>query len=341
MDTPTPASARFEHSPLLPLALLLSASCQTPRAVAPDPYELSSGAPVEAAQRPGDEIVIAGRRFSTGRPVVLWSDAGGYNAYDTEVLPGTSPDYIDEGTGRRYEPGRKTRTTPTRVLVRPGSTDLNELARSIDQFVLHFDVAGTSKTCFRVLQHLRGLSVHFMLDIDGTIYQTLDVRDTAWHATKSNPRSIGVEIAQIGAWPAGDLAAIERWYSTDSQGVFIDVPDDVGDGGVRTPGFIGRPARPDRIEGRINGTRLVQYDFTEQQYESLTALIATLSAELPQIRRVAPLDDRGAVREDVLSQEDWEFFSGVLGHNHVQVNKVDPGPAFDWERLLAGLRAQP
>ena len=48
------------------------------------------------------------------------------------------------------------------------------LQQVVDQFVIHFDVCGTSRRCFEVLQDKRGLSVHFMLDIDGTIYQTLD-----------------------------------------------------------------------------------------------------------------------------------------------------------------------
>ena len=27
-------------------------------------------------------------------------------------------------------------------------------------------------------------------------------------------------------------------------------------------------------------------------------------------------------------------YQGVLGHYHVQTNKVDPGPAFQWDRLI-------
>ena len=38
------------------------------------------------------------------------------------------------------------------------------------------DVEGYSKGTFRVLHDMRGLSVHFMLDLDGTIYQTLDLK---------------------------------------------------------------------------------------------------------------------------------------------------------------------
>jgi tyrosyl-tRNA synthetase len=47
------------------------------------------------------------------------------------------------------------------------------------------------RQCFKVLHDARDLSVHFMLDLDGTIYQTLDLKERAWHATTSNSRSVG------------------------------------------------------------------------------------------------------------------------------------------------------
>ena len=142
----------------LALALLVGlAACQAPPPLEPDPHESGTreaALPVSSPAGVGDEIVIGGHRFSTGVPVVLWDDPGGYDAYATRVRPGTEPDYVDEGTGRRYTPGRRTRGTPSRVLVRAGSTDLEELARGIDQFVVHFDVCGISRTCFDVLQHV-------------------------------------------------------------------------------------------------------------------------------------------------------------------------------------------
>jgi N-acetyl-anhydromuramyl-L-alanine amidase AmpD len=51
-----------------------------------------------------------------------------------------------------------------------------------------------------------------------------------------------------------------------------------------------------------------------------------------------PRDERGEVRSDVLSDAEWRAFSGILGHCHIQQNKEDPGPAFDWDRLLAAVR---
>src|SRR5437773_6161691 len=37
-----------------------------------------------ASPRIGDEIVVAGKFVHTGTPVVLWMDAGGYDAYRVE-----------------------------------------------------------------------------------------------------------------------------------------------------------------------------------------------------------------------------------------------------------------
>ena len=46
----------------------------------------------------------------------------------------------------------------------------------------------------------RGISVHFGIDNDGTIYQLLDTNHAAWHASsrKVNHRAIGIEIANKG-----------------------------------------------------------------------------------------------------------------------------------------------
>ena len=69
-----------------------------------------------------------------------------------------------------------------------------------------------------MLHDVRGLSVHFMLDLDGTIYQTLDVKEQAWHATIANGRSIGIEIANIGAYPSRRTGPLDRWYQPGQGG---------------------------------------------------------------------------------------------------------------------------
>jgi hypothetical protein len=87
---------------------------------------------------------------------------------------------------------------------------------------------------FKVLHDVRGLSVHFMLDLDGTIYQTLDLKERAWHATTSNSRSVGIEMANIGAYRPDNRKTLEEWVPSGPDGkVSIVIPE--------RPGRIGDP----------------------------------------------------------------------------------------------------
>src|SRR5688572_1701784 len=51
----------------------------------------------------------------------------------------------------------------------------------INTIVLHWDVAYSSEGCYKTLVD-RGLSIHLMIDRDGTVYQSLDFTKRAWHA---------------------------------------------------------------------------------------------------------------------------------------------------------------
>jgi N-acetyl-anhydromuramyl-L-alanine amidase AmpD len=252
----------------------------------------------------GEEIRICGRGFYVGTPVVLWTSEPGYDASSEHARFGVDRTGPGAPAGRRFQPGRRTAGADGRTLVEPGSEDLEPVRDAVDQLVLHYDAAGSSRRCFEILQDERGLSVHFLLDVDGTIYQTLDLRDQAWHATKANPRSIGVEIANLGAYPPGRAAA---------------------EGGERTRGV-------------VQGVLLEQVGFTPRQYDALAKLAAALCTIFPRIAPDAPRDERGEVRTSALSDSEFAAFHGILGHFHVQANKQDPGPAFDWESFLAAVR---
>ncbi|HZW10035.1 MAG TPA: N-acetylmuramoyl-L-alanine amidase [Phycisphaerales bacterium] len=307
-------------------ALLLLAALAVPRCAAPPRVEAPS--PGAELVRRGDEIVICGRLFHTGAPVVLWTDPDGYDAYRTDrrfAPPEEAP----------WAPGRGP-ATPNRYDARSvpgGADDLDALRRHVDQFVIHYDAAGTSRQCFKILHDLRGLSIHFMIDIDGTIYQTLDVKDRAWHATIANGRSVGVELAHIGAYAPESAETLRQWYAEDGAGTRITIPVWQGDGGIRTPGFVGRPASSEPVSGVIQGQTLVQYDFTPEQYDSLAKLTAALCAVLPQIRCDYPRDEHGRPLARAMTPDEFAAYRGLLGHSHIQQNKVDPGPAFDWDRL--------
>lgn len=92
------------------------------------------------------------------------------------------------------------------------------------------------------------------------------------------------------------------------------------------------------IIGEIQGQELAQYDFTPEQYESLIKLTATLCKVFPKIKCDYPKDADGKLIPKKLSDEDWQNYQGVMGHYHVQLNKTDPGPAFDWEKVIGGAK---
>ena len=211
---------------------------------------------------------------------------------------------------------------------------LEQLGTVVDQFVLHYDVCGTSAYCFNVLHDHRGLSVHFLLDLDGTIYQTLDAAERAWHAAQANSRSIGVEIANIGAYPAEEDDVLESWYGPDGEGgTRITFPEGPRLGHL-DPQAVYRPARAEPVIGEVHGRTLKQYDLTDAQYEALAKLVATLTAVFPNLPADYPRDASGSVRTDQLSDEEWAAFQGLVAHWHLDENKVDPGPALDWERVV-------
>ncbi|MFM8358367.1 MAG: hypothetical protein ACKOET_07385, partial [Verrucomicrobiota bacterium] len=125
------------------------------------------------------------------------------------------------------------------------------------------------------------------------------------------------------------------------RGVRLAFPAWMTHPGIRTPGFIGRPARPEPIIGTLQGQELIQYDFTPEQYAALARLSAALGQLFPRLRLDFPRDAAGRVLREKLPDPALQNYAGILGHYHVQTDKVDPGPAFDWDRLLAGIRSSP
>lgn len=301
------------------------------------------GEPGQPEPREGDEIVVAGQLFHTGTKVVLWMDPGGYDAYRVErrFVPfaqagwGASRQHM--GSPNRYGI-RGDELTPAQLeKVRGGGWDLKLLQSTIDQFVLHYDVEGLSRACFSALQDKAGLSVHFMLDLDGTIYQTLDVKEKAWHATSSNNRSIGVEIANVGSYLPEDHPPFAEWYKKDASGrVTISIPPAAGK--VLTPHFVGRPARREVITGDIQGKLRRQYDYTPQQYEALAKLTATLCTVFPKINCDYPRGADGKLIPHKLPDPELRRYEGVLGHYHIQTDKEDPGPALQWDYIIGQAR---
>ncbi len=279
--------------------------------------------------RTGTSIIVAGREVPVGAPVVTWKDPGGFDAHRETCF------FSDAALPSRPAAGCD---TPRRYAER------DQDPSKLDLVVLHYDVAWTSRNCFKVLHDLRGLSCHFLLDVDGTIYQTLDLTLRARHAGGVNDRSIGVEIAHPGPLELTQGLADRYAHETDAAGdpdglARFDLGHLAPD--VRTPGFVVRPARPAPIAGPIHGRTYTMYDYTEQQYRSLAHLLAALARAYPDLKLEAPRAPDGAVVTTMVDPARLGAATGVgvVGHFHVGGHKQDPGPAFDWDRVLSAAQA--
>ena len=167
--------------------------------------------------------------------------------------------------------------------------------RKIDFFVNHWDVCLSSESCARVLNK-RGISVHFCIDNDGTIYQLLDMNHAAWHAgsKKWNHSSVGVEITNA-YYPK-----YQDWY--------------VKNGFGERPIWSGK-----EVHGRSQPDFLGFYDV---QLDALKALWKAVHSGL-DIPYKCPLDKNGETLYKVSTSAAANRFKGFISHYHLTSRKID------------------
>ena len=167
--------------------------------------------------------------------------------------------------------------------------------RTIRYFVNHWDVCLSSTSCQSVLDR-RGASVHFLIDNDGTIYQTLDMQHAAWHAgsSRTNRPSVGVEISNA-YYPKYQ----ERYVKN---------------------GFGERPL----VEGAwVHGKELDPFmGFYPEQIEALKALWKAIHGATG-IPYEAPLKQNGNTETKYVQDVAYGSFSGYVSHYHVSKSKID------------------
>ena len=92
-------------------------------------------------------------------------------------------------------------TTPTTTVSSNyvGRLDSRSRPRSavVDRIILHHTGDSSAAQTFRALRN-RGLSVHYIVDRDGTIHNPVTEDKMAYHAKGWNARSIGIEIVNTG-----------------------------------------------------------------------------------------------------------------------------------------------
>ncbi len=241
----------------------------------------------------GSSIVVAGQHFDIEHPVLTFEDRDGYSAYvkhRTDVPSSIYPTHPAQGMENKEARYRERRFLEQR--------SLSALKRGVRQVVVHLDGCLHAKMCFDVLHNQHGLSVHFLVDNDGTIYQTLDLADCAFHAAGVNERSIGIELAN-----RGDAA--------------------------RFPGAYKDGAR-ETVTCTVHDTLFLAYDYTKAQYEGMTKLAAGL-ARILDIPLTSPRGSDGAPHRTLLPSP--ADYPGFIGHYNITREKWDPGP-WDFQRMF-------
>ena len=167
--------------------------------------------------------------------------------------------------------------------------------RKIRYFVNHWDVCLSSQSCQRVLDR-RGISVHFLIDNDGTIYQTLDMQHAAWHAgsSRTNRPSVGVEISNA-YYPK-----YQDWYTKNDFG-----------------------ERP-MVEGAwVHGTKLDPFlGFYPEQIKALKALWKAIH-NATGIPYETPTKQNGNTETKYVQDVGYGNFSGFVSHYHISKSKID------------------
>src|SRR5215510_2824746 len=203
--------------------------------------------------KPRGNLIIGGQSFNVDAPVVNWRE-NGWDATSERCIPthtDAAPACQVAAGGKQFPYGKMpvpyTQRYSTRPMLRSlakssgGMTaSYDQVKTAIKQFVIHHDGCSSADMCFNVLHNERGLSCHFLIDNDGTIYQTIDLSLMAYHAAEWNTASIGVEFCN-----KGDAKKEPNYYSSGKAGPKRDV----------------KPCK-------INGHTILSFDFTPGQYES-------------------------------------------------------------------------
>ena len=250
---------------------------------------------------PNSSIIVCGRRYDVGQRVITFQDDASISAYTPHRVD--KPSEVPPFAPARGMAGIRDRWRPRRLI--GADRSIGRLRQVLRQFVIHHDGCADSRTCFHVLHDERGLSVHFLIDNDGTIFQTLDLVDCAFQAAGVNEISVGVELA--------------------NRGDALRFPNDYH-------------GRRDKVTCRINGHQWLAYAYTKAQVESMVSIGKALARIFPNLPQVYPTGGDGDQMWGTIAGDVREY-TGYLGHYHVSSNKWDPGP-FDFKYFTSKIRGR-
>ncbi|MAF25699.1 hypothetical protein CL634_09035 [bacterium] len=170
--------------------------------------------------------------------------------------------------------------------------------REPTMFVNHWDVCLSAESCAKVLNR-RGISVHFLIENDGTIFQMLDTQHKAWHAgiqkyEGGNTKGIGVEISNAY------YLKYQDWYVKNGFG-----------------------ERPIQENAYVHGRALEPFlDFYPVQLQALKALWKAIHIGVG-IPLEYPKNSDGYIETGVHRDCERGKFHGFCNHYNITKNKKD------------------
>lgn len=170
--------------------------------------------------------------------------------------------------------------------------DVKPRHEACSQIVIHWTGAENPPAAVHRNMSAEGLSVHFVIDQFGIVWQMADANGLCAHASGVNVRSVGVEMINRGNDRNVPTRGVERSVQTE----------------------------------RIHGKPCVYAGFTLEQQVACVALVSTLCEAYKLPMRV-PME-AGKVRASALDPNELRTFRGVIGHLHAQSGgkvKCDPG----------------
>jgi hypothetical protein len=162
--------------------------------------------------------------------------------------------------------------------------------------VTHWDAALSAESCYRILKK-RGISSHFVIDNDGTIYQMVDTQHVGWHAGNRavNNKSIGIDFSNA-YYPK-----YQDFYEKRGHGP--------------------RPVLSDSV---VHGRKLKPHlGYYPVQIEAYKALLECLTNYYHSIPLQYPTDENGELITGVVESAKEADFKGVVCHYHLTNKKID------------------
>jgi N-acetyl-anhydromuramyl-L-alanine amidase AmpD len=176
--------------------------------------------------------------------------------------------------------------------------DLALIQKEINLIVFHDSLTATASEFF-YSSAMTGRSSHFLVDTDGSIFQSLDLGYRAHHCGIDEIERRSIAITMINPMEGSAPKTGQRELSPPS---------------LR------------------HGASVTHWGYTPAQRRSVKRLSAKLLASFPHLNLVVPNDEKGGVPSGHLAVTDASL-RGLVGHFHIKADASDPSVSFPWDEI--------